>query len=89
MDEASTKALVQTELAAFFSALTIGEQVQQSDVVGIIINTPGVDDVQLPLTRFQSSTTSTVAVYQNSFGDLDIPSKGYATSGTFVLNVVP
>ena len=87
-DAVSTQALVQTQLAQFFNDVTIGEQIQQSDVVGIIVNTPGVDDVQLPLTRFQSSSTSAVAVYQNSFGDLDIPAKGYATAGTFVLTVV-
>lgn len=83
--EAEVKQEIRDNLAAFFAATKIGEEIQQSDVVGIIINTPGVDDIILPLYVFRSSDGS---VTQNTLGNLQIPFNSYASLGTSTINVV-
>jgi uncharacterized phage protein gp47/JayE len=69
---------IQSALALFFNSLDIGAEVQMGDAVREILNTPGVDDVQLPLALFRSTDAS---VLQNSFGDLVLPFNCYAISG--------
>lgn len=78
---------VENNLVDALSDYTIGQQVQQADITRIVLNVPGVDDMQLPLTTFQSSDGSIV---RNAFGDLDIPNRSYATQfGTITVTVVP
>ena len=76
---------IRTDLATFFDALQIGDQVQQSDVVKAIVNVPGVDDVQLPFVTFRSSD---LTVLQDSFGNLNLADNAYAISGTITINIV-
>ncbi len=76
---------IQDALALFFDGLKIGAQVQQADVVRVILNTPGVDDVRLPLDLFRSTDGT---VLPDSFGDLNIPSSSYAVGGTIIINIV-
>ncbi len=61
---------VSNALSDFFSALKIGAEVQQSDVIGAIIKVSGVDDVKVPLDTFQSSDGT---ILKNSSGNLTIP----------------
>jgi len=77
---------VNTTLTAFLNSYTIGEEVQQSDVLAVIANTTGVDDVTVPLTTFaESSVTGTLV--QDSSGNLIIPADSYAVAGTFTITV--
>ena len=76
---------VQNNLATFFSTVSIGEQLQQSDVAGVIINSPGVDDILLPLTVFQSSDST---ITRDNFGSLNLPKYSYAVGGTITITVV-
>lgn len=63
----------------------IGEEVQQSDIVQIVVNTPGVDSVQIPFGTFQSADGEIV---RNSLGDLEIPPRSYAVAGTITVNPI-
>lgn len=76
---------VEVNLSTFFSNTSIGEQIQQADVAKEILNTPGVDDLLLPFTVFESSDGSIV---RDTFGNLNIPAKAYAVVGDITLNVV-
>lgn len=83
-DEILVKADIRNNLAEFFNNVKIGEEIQQSDVAGIIINTPGVDDVALPFTTFQSSDGT---ITRNVLGNLEMPKDSYAASGTITINI--
>jgi len=84
-DESTVKSEINDNLSSYFSQLRIGEEVQQSDVAGIIINTSGVDDIILPLSLFRSSDST---ILQNSLGNLSIPNSAYASLGTVIIDVV-
>jgi uncharacterized phage protein gp47/JayE len=83
-DSTSVISLLTTEIADLFSGLRIGESIQQTDLVNTFLNTPGVDDLQLPFTVFRSSDFS---VLPDSFNNLNIPVRSYASSGTIIINV--
>jgi hypothetical protein len=83
--EASTKIEIRNNLATFFSSVKIGEEIQQADVAGIIINTAGVDDVTLPFSTFKSTDDT---VLQNEMGNLSIPNNSYAAAGTIIINTI-
>ncbi|MCK9471485.1 MAG: baseplate J/gp47 family protein [Bacilli bacterium] len=76
---------IEENLAVFFSNLSIGEQIQQADVAKVILDTPGVDDLLLPFTTFESDDGT---ITRDSFGNLNLPSKGYAILGSVTLNLV-
>lgn len=76
---------IETELAAFFNTLQIGAEILQADVVEIILAVPGVEDLLLPLTTFQSSDGS---ILPDTFNNLQLPSKAYAVLSTLTINVV-
>ena len=76
---------IEENLAVFFTNTTIGEQIQQADVAKVILDTPGVDDLLLPFTTFESDDGT---ITRDSFGNLNLPSKGYAVIGTVTLNLV-
>lgn len=84
-DYDSVVADIEENLAVFFTNTTIGEQIQQADVAKVILDTPGVDDLLLPFTTFESADGTIV---RDNFGNLNIPSKGYAIIGTVTLNLV-
>jgi uncharacterized phage protein gp47/JayE len=69
----------------FLSTMGIGEEVQQADVAREVLNTAGVDDVFLPFNTFQAADGSVV---RNSFNNLTIPSKSYASAGTITVSIV-
>jgi uncharacterized phage protein gp47/JayE len=83
--EASTKTEIRNNLATFFSSVKIGEEIQQADVAGIIINTAGVDDVTLPFSIFKSTDDT---VLQDEIGNLQIPNNSYAAAGTIIINTI-
>ncbi len=76
---------IQNNLAAFFNTFKMGIPVQQADVARVILNTSGVDDVQLPFTYFRDRE---LEILPDSFGDLNIPDRGYAAPGTITINVI-
>lgn len=76
---------VSNSLAAALNTYTIGEEVQQSDILAVIVNTTGVDDVVVPLTTFEEDS-STGNLRQNSLKNIEIPSDSYATVGTIKVN---
>jgi uncharacterized phage protein gp47/JayE len=76
---------IQNNLAAFFNDFRMGQQVQQADVARVVLNTLGVDDVQLPFTYFRDEY---FLATQDSFGNLDMPLNGYAAGGTITINVI-
>ena len=77
---------VSTTLTAFLNSYTIGEEIQQSDVLAAIANTMGVDDVTVPLSIFEESSL-TGDLSQDATGNLIIPADSYAISGTITVNV--
>jgi len=77
---------VNDAVTSFLSDYKIAQEVQQADIARVILNTPGVDDVQLPFTTFQSSDGT---VTRNSFGNLTIPIRSYATAGTITITPIP
>jgi len=72
---------VTTTLTSFLNGYTIGEEVQQSDVLAAIANTVGVDDVTVPLNLFQENS-ETGNLSQDATGNLIIPPNSYAMAGT-------
>jgi len=84
-DFTSVSTTIETSIADYMQTLGIGEEVQQADVARIVLNVPGVDDVTLPFTTFQSSDAS---VIRNAQGNLEIPSKSYPASGTITINQI-
>lgn len=76
---------IENELVLFFSELGIGAEVQQATVVQAIMNVPGVHDVSIPFTTFQSADSTIV---RDSNGNLSIPSTAYAAAGTITINIM-
>lgn len=72
---------VKTVITAALNDYTIGEEVQQSDIIAIIAAVDGVDDVLVPLTTFQEDV-ATGNITQNVDGNLTIPADSYAAAGT-------
>lgn len=77
--------LVINAVAAFLNLSSVGAEVQQADVAREILNVTGVDDAFLPFDVFQSTDGSIV---RNSFNNLTIPSKAYASAGTITVTIV-
>jgi len=84
VDEVSTN--VQTAITNALDDYLIGTEVQQSDIIAIIAAVEGVDDVLVPLTRFQENS-ATGDITQDSDGNLQIPWDSYAQSGTVTVLV--
>jgi len=76
---------VSNALAAALNTYTIGEEVQQSDLLAVIVNTTGVDDVVIPFQTFEENS-STGNLTQNSLKNIEIPADSYATAGTITVN---
>ena len=77
---------VKTNLDTALNAYQIGEEVQQSDIIAVITNTTGVDDVTVPLDLFVESS-DTGNVIQDATGNLVIPINSYATPGDITVNI--
>ena len=76
--------LVTEAISTFLNGFSIGQEVQQSDIIREILNTPGVDDALVPLTVFQSEDGS---IIMNAFQNLTIPQTAYASAGNVVINL--
>jgi uncharacterized phage protein gp47/JayE len=50
------QAEVQSAVVQFLSALGIGQSLEQSDIVKVAVNIPGVNRIDLPMTRFDRGT---------------------------------
>ena len=77
---------IEINLQTALNTYQIGEEVQQSDIVSVITNTSGVDDVTLPLDTF-TENVATGTITQNSSGNIEIPANSYAAAGTIVVTV--
>ncbi|MCK9428824.1 MAG: baseplate J/gp47 family protein [Candidatus Omnitrophica bacterium] len=77
--------VVEAEISTYLTGLLIGSEIQQADITRIILNVPGVDDVQLPFTTFQSSDATIII---NSVGNLQLPLYGYCSAGTLTINLM-
>ncbi|MCK4359414.1 MAG: baseplate J/gp47 family protein [Candidatus Cloacimonetes bacterium] len=77
---------VETAIANALSGYLIGQEVQQSDIIAVIAAIEGVDDVLVPLTKFEENS-ATGDITQDSDGNLEIPWDSYATSGTITVIV--
>ena len=77
---------VVTTLTTFLNSYTIGEEVQQSDVLAAIANIVGVDDVTVPLNTFEESSL-TGDLSQDVTGNLIIPANSYAVAGTITVTI--
>jgi len=75
---------VETAIANALSDYLIEQEVQQSDIIAVIAAVEGVDDVLVPLTKFEESEGD---ITQDSDGNLVIPWDSYATSGTITVIV--
>lgn len=84
-DSAAVSSEITTQIAEFFSGLTIGSLIKQSDISELILAVPGVDDLRLPLETFQSSDES---LTPDTFNNLQLPNKAYAVLGNLVINVI-
>lgn len=84
-DEEVTTDTVSNAISAFLDTLLIGENIRQADLVRIILNTPGVRDVLLPFSVFQSSDGE---IQPNEFNNLEIPANSYVVVGDIIINVV-
>jgi hypothetical protein len=51
-DPVSVTSLVNSQIVEYINALPVGNEIQQSDIIGIAEDTAGVDSVVLPLTKF-------------------------------------
>ena len=77
---------VQTAITEKLNSYLIGQEVQQSDIIAIIAAVEGVDDVLVPLTKFEENpATGTIA--QDSDGNLQIPWDSFAQAGTVIVSV--
>jgi len=85
-NSSSVISAVETTLSNSLNSYTIGEEVQQSDILAVIANTTGVDDVTVPLDTFEESAT-TGTLTQNASGNIIIPADSYAVAGNIVVNV--
>lgn len=74
-------------LSIFFNSYSIGEEVQQSDVLATIANTKGVDDVTVPLTTFKENDTVGDPATQDSAGNLVLPADSYAVIGNVSVSI--
>jgi len=77
---------VETAVSAAFNTYTIGEEVQQSDILAVIANTTGVDDVTVPLDTFEENS-NTGSLEQDSTGNITIPADSYAVAGNVTVTV--
>lgn len=75
-----------TNVTTFINSYHVGQEVQQSDVINAIIDTTGVDDVLVPLTRLEEDV-STGGITQDANGNLVIPADSYAIAGSIVVLV--
>lgn len=76
--------LVVSAVTVLLDGYGIGQVVQQSDIIREVLNTPGVDDILVPLTLLQSHDGSiTLDANQN----LEIPNTAYASAGTITVNL--
>lgn len=64
----------------------IGQEVQQSDIIALLAVIEGVDDILIPLTKFEENS-STGSITQDSDGNLVIPWDSYVQSGTVTIIV--
>jgi len=78
-------ASVENNLQTALNAYQIGEEVQQSDIIAVIVNTTGVDDVSIPLDLFEEDV-ATGDIEQDDDNNLIIPINSYATAGSIVVN---
>lgn len=77
---------VSLAILTFLDNYLIGEEVQQSDILAVIANTAGVDDVTVPLTEFDEDST-TGNLEQGESGNITIPADSYAVAGDIVISV--
>lgn len=73
---------VVTSLTTFLNSFTFGQAVQKADVVKQIVDTSGVDDVNLTTLTISSADTDLNA---DSLGNLAIPTDSYAIAGTLTI----
>ena len=76
--------IVENTIANFFSTYAIGQTIQQSELIAVIQDTAGVDDVSVPFTLFQSHDDS---ILPDANGNLQIPVSSYATAGNITINL--
>lgn len=77
---------VENAISIFLSQLGIGQQIKQTDLVSQILTIPGVYDIDLPFTVFQSDDGK---ILPDSFNNLDIPFNAYPVGNTIIaINVV-
>jgi len=76
----------QTAITNALNDYLIGAEVQQSDIIAIIAAVEGVDDVLVPLTKFQENSL-TGSIVQDADGNLVIPWNSYAQAGLITIIV--
>ncbi len=77
---------VRNAVINFLNSFLIGQEVQQSDVINVIVDVVGVDDVLVPLTTLEENP-ETGSLTQDSDGNLPIPVDSYATAGDVTIYV--
>ncbi len=77
---------ITNDLTIYLNDYTIGEEVQQSDILAVIANTTGVDDVTVPLDIFEENST-TGDLIQDTSGNIIIPADSYAVAGDITITV--
>jgi hypothetical protein len=54
------KSNVESAVASFINTFKIGTDLEQSDIVDVVVTTPGVDRLKLPVDKFDRSVNSGV-----------------------------
>jgi uncharacterized phage protein gp47/JayE len=83
-DITSVKNAVATSVATLLAGYGIGQQVSQGEVVRAVLNTAGVQNVNVPFSTFQSTDGT---ILQDANGNLEIPAYAYAAAGNFTINI--
>lgn len=77
---------VENVISQFLSQLGIGQTIKQTDIISQILLVPGVSDIDLPFTVFQSDDGT---ILPDSFNNLEIPFNSYPVGNTITaINVV-
>ena len=77
---------VESVISQFLSQLGIGQTIKQTDIVSQVLLVPGISDIELPFTTFQSDDGT---ILPDSFNNLEIPYNSYPVANIITaINVV-
>ena len=73
-----------TTLTTFITSYSMGDEINQTDIINAILNVPGVEDIKIPFEIFALQTGTAIPT---GVSDIQLESKQYVTLGTLDLKV--